>query len=267
MKNMRTTTYCALVTILGLISAAVVISQAKVPNLSAVISESDTNECGYMVNCISSIESLYFDCGNLKPLHFADAIYRKFIPETDATLVDFEEALFNGNEEITKRIEVDGWSNSYKETLGNLICPVLYSNNLVNCSDEDIIATCQKAGFDVTVSQATNLELSVRVINLSLPAGKQYLNLDKMFFTFVQMWSDDFIWVQPLAEKSRDEIFAETIIGDIDCKNLYLVLEGVRQENRYAYSYREPRKVCVKENKRHPFSQELEQKNNLIERM
>lgn len=51
------------------------------------------------------------------------------------------------------------------------------------------------------------------------------------------MWSDDFIWVQPVAEKSRDEIFAATIIGDIDCENLYLVLEGVRQENRYAYSY------------------------------
>lgn len=28
----------------------------------------------------------------------------------------------------------------------------------------------------------------------------------------------------------------------------------------------EPRKVCVKENKRHPFSQELEQEINLIER-
>ena len=30
---------------------------------------------------------------------------------------------------------------------------------------------------------------------------------------------------------------------------------------------REPRKYCVKENKRHPFSQESEQENNLIERM
>ena len=30
---------------------------------------------------------------------------------------------------------------------------------------------------------------------------------------------------------------------------------------------REPRKVCVKRNKRHPFSQESEQENNLIERM
>ena len=30
---------------------------------------------------------------------------------------------------------------------------------------------------------------------------------------------------------------------------------------------REPEKVCVKENKRHPFSQELEQETNLIERM
>ena len=29
----------------------------------------------------------------------------------------------------------------------------------------------------------------------------------------------------------------------------------------------EPRKDCVKENKRHPFSQELEQETNLIERM
>ena len=68
MKNIRATTYFALVTILGLISAAVVISQAKAPNRSAVVSESDTNEYGYMVNYISNIESLYFDCGNLKPL-------------------------------------------------------------------------------------------------------------------------------------------------------------------------------------------------------
>ena len=30
---------------------------------------------------------------------------------------------------------------------------------------------------------------------------------------------------------------------------------------------REPRKNCVKENKRHPFSQESEQERNLIERM
>ena len=29
----------------------------------------------------------------------------------------------------------------------------------------------------------------------------------------------------------------------------------------------EPRKDCVKGNKRHPFSQELEQENNLIEKM
>ena len=29
----------------------------------------------------------------------------------------------------------------------------------------------------------------------------------------------------------------------------------------------EPEKVCVKENKRHPFSQELEQETNMIERM
>ncbi len=41
-----------------------------------------------------------------------------------------------------------------------------------------------------------------------------------------------------------------------------------RKEQKQKKSFnREPRKICVKENKRQPFSQESEQERNLIERM
>ena len=43
-------------------------------------------------------------------------------------------------------------------------------------------------------------------------------------------------------------------------------LTAVKVGREWRVSSREPRKVCVKENKRHPFSQESEQEMNLIER-
>ena len=50
--------------------------------------------------------------------------------------------------------------------------------------------------------------------------------------------------------------------NDYTQNNLYY-----NQDNSRYYISIEPRKICVKENKRHPFSQESEQERNLIERM
>ena len=48
--------------------------------------------------------------------------------------------------------------------------------------------------------------------------------------------------------------------------NERLLLKIARSPRILRYK-KEPRKICVKENKRHPFSQESEQERNLIERM
>ena len=62
------------------------------------------------------------------------------------------------------------------------------------------------------------------------------------------------------------KVIEDTGVIDKVLTNSMGKLRGKEEGIVILVSLREPRKVCVKENKRHPFSQESEQEMNLIER-
>lgn len=225
--------------IIGLIMAGYLLNKSSIRNVTTKEFEGtdglvneylEPESIGYIVNEYTEPESLYFDSGNLKSAHFADKIYRKFTPQESATLNDFKEAL------STSVQEIEEWSYENQETIGNAICPLLYSENIVSCTVEELSAIIQEVGSEAHISEDKNGGMALRMINLSILVGKDDIDLNKEFYTFLQVKIDNQVYVQPIAEMSHDKIEIPTLISDNE-GNIFLIVEGVRQTNRYGYSY------------------------------